>query len=319
MLVRNESSTDTLVAMLASCSPAALQVQRGGGGLEDALVSSGQKRSFFPTFEASGEDAGDEDLGDDCTHNVEKKRRLTFDQVRSLERNFEVENKLEPERKMQLAKELGLQPRQVAVWFQNRRARWKTKQLERDYEVLTSDYNRLKSEFEAVLQEKQELQGEIECLTGKLQISSQPGPVDGAPEKPSKRLSKAVPSQLSPPKTSSEACVKSERKPSDPNASSNDDKEEGSRATSSDSISSEILDADSPRTTEKFNTDLAAEVPLDSNIIHVSDHLCDHMLYPQACQRISVKLEDGSFRDESCNYILSQLDEERGLPWWDWP
>lgn len=113
--------------------------------------------------------------------------------------------------------------------------------------------------------------------------------------------------------------MKSERKPSDPNASSNDDKEEGSRATSSDSISSEILDADSPRTTEKFNTDLAAEVPLDSNIIHVSDHLCDHMLYPQACQRISVKLEDGSFRDESCNYILSQLDEERGLPWWDWP
>ncbi len=90
-----------------------------------------------------------------------KKRRLTFDQVRSLEQNFELENKLEPERKMQLAKELGLQPRQVAVWYQNRRARWKTKQLERDYEVLSSDYNRLKAEFEAVVQEKEKLKSEV--------------------------------------------------------------------------------------------------------------------------------------------------------------
>ena len=131
----------------------------------DAVVSCGQKRGYYPAFEGSqGEDlGGDEDLGDDCTgaHNVEKKRRLSLDQVRSLERNFEVENKLEPERKMQLAKELGLQPRQVAVWFQNRRARWKTKQLERDYEVLTLDYNRLKSDYDAVIQEKQELQGEV--------------------------------------------------------------------------------------------------------------------------------------------------------------
>jgi homeobox-leucine zipper protein len=119
------------------------------------------KRAFYPTFEASGEDPGEEDIGDDCTQHVEKKRRLSFDQVRSLEKNFELENKLEPERKMQLARDLGLQPRQVAVWFQNRRARWKTKQLERDYEVLTSDYNRLKTDYDAVLQEKQDLQVEV--------------------------------------------------------------------------------------------------------------------------------------------------------------
>lgn len=134
------------------------------------MVGCGQKRSFYPAFETSTEEPGDDDAGDDCTHNVEKKRRLTFDQVRSLERNFELENKLEPERKMQLAKELGLQPRQVAVWFQNRRARWKTKQLERDYEVLTLDYNRLKTEFDAVVQEKQELQAEVSSENSSLDL-----------------------------------------------------------------------------------------------------------------------------------------------------
>ena len=126
----------------------------------------GQKRPFSyasnyadaPTVEEA-EDG--EDGGDDCSQQVEKKRRLTFDQVRSLERNFEIENKLEPERKMQLAKELGLQPRQVAVWFQNRRARWKTKQLERDYEILTSDYNKLKADLDLALRETNSLKAEV--------------------------------------------------------------------------------------------------------------------------------------------------------------
>ncbi|KAJ1398532.1 Homeobox-like domain superfamily [Sesbania bispinosa] len=46
-------------------------------------------------------------------HHSEKKRRLNIDQVKALEKNFEVENKLEPERKVKLAQELGLQPRQI--------------------------------------------------------------------------------------------------------------------------------------------------------------------------------------------------------------
>lgn len=78
---------------------------------------------------------------------AEKKRRLSVEQVERLERNFEEENKLEPERKVRIAEETGLHPRQVAVWFQNRRARGKTKQLERDYEVLKAHYDSLKLDY----------------------------------------------------------------------------------------------------------------------------------------------------------------------------
>lgn len=125
---------------------------------EDIRGGNGSNRSFFCPFDS--EDNGDEDL-DDYFHHPEKKRRLTVDQVRFLEKSFETENKLEPERKVQLAKDLGLQPRQVAIWFQNRRARWKTKQLEKDYEALQSSYGSLKVDYENLLKEKDSLKAEV--------------------------------------------------------------------------------------------------------------------------------------------------------------
>ncbi|KAL2502673.1 putative homeobox-leucine zipper protein ATHB-51 [Forsythia ovata] len=89
--------------------------------------------------------------------NQDRKKRLTNDQLESLENSFQEEIKLDPDRKMKLAKDLGLQPRQIAVWFQNRRARWKAKQLERLYDAL-------KQEFNAVSREKQQLQEEVLTL-----------------------------------------------------------------------------------------------------------------------------------------------------------
>ncbi|KAK6943938.1 Homeobox domain [Dillenia turbinata] len=83
-----------------------------------------------------------------------KKRKLTSNQLMFLEKSFKEEMRLKPERKTKLAQELGLHPRQVAVWFQNKRARWKNKQLERLYDAL-------KQEFDVVTQEKRKLQEEI--------------------------------------------------------------------------------------------------------------------------------------------------------------
>ncbi|EFJ28668.1 hypothetical protein SELMODRAFT_18196, partial [Selaginella moellendorffii] len=104
----------------------------------------------------------DDDLCDESiAQHVEKKRRLSVEQVKALEKNFEIENKLEPDRKIQLAKELGLQPRQVAVWFQNRRARWKTKQLEKDYDLLKSEYDDLKASYVDLAKERDKLQAEV--------------------------------------------------------------------------------------------------------------------------------------------------------------
>ncbi|KAL9257982.1 Homeobox-leucine zipper protein ATHB-16-like protein [Drosera capensis] len=113
----------------------------------------------------------DEDGGclEESGHVVgEKQRRLSVNQVKALEKSFEVENKLEPERKVKLAQELGLQPRQVAVWFQNRRARWKTKQLERDYGVLKASFDALKHNFESLQQDNDALCKQIRFLKSNL-------------------------------------------------------------------------------------------------------------------------------------------------------
>ncbi|KAJ0817099.1 putative transcription factor homeobox-WOX family [Helianthus annuus] len=122
-----------------------------------------KKRPFFSSLD----DMLEEEYYDEQL--TEKKRRLSTEQVRMLERSFEEENKLEPERKTELAKKLGLQPRQVAVWFQNRRARWKTKTLERDYDRLKSSFDILTSDFDSIVKENEKLKAEVLSLTGKLQ------------------------------------------------------------------------------------------------------------------------------------------------------
>ena len=85
------------------------------------------------------------------------KRRFSDEQIKSLELMFESESRLEPRKKLQVARELGLHPRQVAIWFQNKRARWKSKQIEQDYSILQANYNNLASKFDSLNKENQAL------------------------------------------------------------------------------------------------------------------------------------------------------------------
>ncbi|KAL5556526.1 hypothetical protein UlMin_038762 [Ulmus minor] len=153
---RLSSSDDSLGALMSICPTSDEQSPRS---------NQVYGREFRSMLEGLEEEGCIEETG----HVSEKKRRLSVDQVKALEKNFEVENKLEPERKVKLAQELGLQPRQVAVWFQNRRARWKTKQLERDYGVLKANYDTVKLNYNSLQHENEALHKEINELKSKLQ------------------------------------------------------------------------------------------------------------------------------------------------------
>lgn len=132
---------------------------------EDGGGEIGKERSFFSPIDK--EEISNDDY-DSCFHQPEKKRRLLPNQVQFLEKSFEVDNKLEPERKVQLAQELGLQPRQIAIWFQNRRARYKTKLLEKDYDVLKASFDKLKDDYDTLFKESDNLRNEVDLLKEKL-------------------------------------------------------------------------------------------------------------------------------------------------------
>lgn len=89
------------------------------------------------------------------------KKRLTEEQVSILEKCFGSNMKLEPEQKFHLANQLGVPPRQVAIWYQNKRARWKTQSLEVDHGVL-------QAKLENVMAEKKQLEKDVERLKAEL-------------------------------------------------------------------------------------------------------------------------------------------------------
>ncbi|ESQ34336.1 hypothetical protein EUTSA_v10008487mg [Eutrema salsugineum] len=132
------------------------------------------KRSPMPNVEGfcNLEMNGEEEFSDDGSKMGEKKRRLNMEQLKTLEKNFEIGNKLESDRKLELARALGLQPRQIAIWFQNRRARSKTKQLERDYDALKRQFESLKDENEILQTQNQKLQAQVMALKCREPIES---------------------------------------------------------------------------------------------------------------------------------------------------
>lgn len=94
---------------------------------------------------------------DDENGLARKKLRLSKEQSAFLEESFKEHNTLNPKQKHGLAKQLNLRPRQVEVWFQNRRARTKLKQTEVDCEYLKKCCETLTEENRKLHKELQEL------------------------------------------------------------------------------------------------------------------------------------------------------------------
>lgn len=134
-------------------------------GDEEVVVSSpssiGMKRKIQHEFDlernttcemSSRGGSDDEDEG-----TTRKKLRLSKEQSALLEESFKEHSTLNPKQKNALAKQLSLRPRQVEVWFQNRRARTKLKQTEVDCELLKRCCETLTEENRRLQKELQEL------------------------------------------------------------------------------------------------------------------------------------------------------------------
>ncbi|XP_061346370.1 homeobox-leucine zipper protein HOX11 [Gastrolobium bilobum] len=127
-----------------------------------ALSSPNSVSSFQMDFcirtrrENEGEGA-DKTSDEEENGSTRKKLRLSKEQSAFLEESFKEHTTLNPKQKLALAKQLNLRPRQVEVWFQNRRARTKLKQTEVDCEYLKRCCETLTEENRRLQKELQEL------------------------------------------------------------------------------------------------------------------------------------------------------------------
>ncbi|KAJ1415388.1 Leucine zipper, homeobox-associated [Sesbania bispinosa] len=125
--------------------------REGNGDENDAAERTSCSRG------GSDDDDGGGDGGDGDGDTSRKKLRLSKEQSLVLEETFKEHNTLNPKQKQALAKQLNLRPRQVEVWFQNRRARTKLKQTEVDCEYLKRCCETLTEENRRLQKEVQEL------------------------------------------------------------------------------------------------------------------------------------------------------------------
>ncbi|BAT91609.1 hypothetical protein LR48_Vigan05g211700 [Vigna angularis] len=121
----------------------------GGERLEEiSSENSGPTRSRSEDdFEGEGEHE-DADADADGDRKKKKKRkkyhRHTADQIREMEALFKESPHPDEKQRQQLSKQLGLAPRQVKFWFQNRRTQIKAIQERHENSLLKSEIEKLK-------------------------------------------------------------------------------------------------------------------------------------------------------------------------------
>ncbi|KAI4999357.1 hypothetical protein ZWY2020_003946 [Hordeum vulgare] len=126
-----------------------------GGNMRDLDMNQPASGGEEEDFLMGGVEEDEEERG--AGPRRRKKLRLSKEQSRLLEESFRLNNTLSTKQKEALAIKLKLQPRQVEVWFQNRRARTKLKHTEMECEYL-------KRCFGSLTEENRRLQREVEEL-----------------------------------------------------------------------------------------------------------------------------------------------------------
>ncbi|KAL3340291.1 hypothetical protein AABB24_028762 [Solanum stoloniferum] len=117
-------------------------------------------------------DHKDDDEEDVHDYGTRKKLRLTKEQSDVLEDSFKEHTTLNSKQKRDLARRLSLRPRQVEVWFQNRRARTKLKQTEVNCEILRKHYEELKDENRKLNKEIQKLKSLKKSQSFRVKLSA---------------------------------------------------------------------------------------------------------------------------------------------------
>ncbi|BAF27226.1 homeobox-leucine zipper protein HOX1 [Oryza sativa Japonica Group] len=146
------AETTTTTARGPSCSE---EDEEPGASSPNSTLSSLSGKRGAPSAATAAAAAASDD--EDSGGGSRKKLRLSKDQAAVLEDTFKEHNTLNPKQKAALARQLNLKPRQVEVWFQNRRARTKLKQTEVDCELLKRCCETLTDENRRLHRELQEL------------------------------------------------------------------------------------------------------------------------------------------------------------------
>ncbi|KAJ4951818.1 hypothetical protein NE237_028650 [Protea cynaroides] len=124
----------------------------GGGGRDEMVEISSENTGPVRSDEDGDADAvHDDDGSDDDDMNKKKKKRKkyhrhTAEQIREMEALFKESPHPDEKQRQQLSKQLGLAPRQVKFWFQNRRTQIKAVQERHENSLLKSEIEKLREE-----------------------------------------------------------------------------------------------------------------------------------------------------------------------------
>ncbi|KAE7997460.1 hypothetical protein FH972_002096 [Carpinus fangiana] len=127
----------------------------GGGQREDtADISSENSGPLRSRSDDEFEGEGDPDEDGDGDKNKKKKRkkyhRHTAEQIREMEALFKESPHPDEKQRQHLSKQLGLAPRQVKFWFQNRRTQIKAIQERHENSLLKGEMEKLRDENKAM-------------------------------------------------------------------------------------------------------------------------------------------------------------------------